>query len=591
MILKALYDYYHRCEDMAPAGMEYKEIAFLIVIDKEGNFVRLEDCRINSKTGRKFLVVKGVRSGTAPKPYMFWDNVEYICNYTKSHSELEGDNILDEKKQKERRDAIEKAQKNHKALIQKYQSISERYPDNAALKAVCLFYQNGELAKVYDSPLWQAIAKKPTINMSFRINGEIKIVAEERSLVAVSNNDATVKKEKNFVVCLVTGEKDEVVESTTPTAIFGGQATARLVSFQVNSGYDSYGKSKGYNATISKEAEACYTTALNRLLTPDSKNKFLIANRTFVFWASSQSQAGKEIENALFSILGYVDKEQDDPNRKIESVKQVFNSIYSGKIPSGSDDRFYCLGLAPNSARIAVVYWNESSLKDFAKKILRHFDDMEIIDVRRDKKPYSGLYQMISAVVLKGKTSDVQPNLPEAVIKSIMQDIPYPYALMLACMKRIRAEQTVSITKAAIIKAYLNRINDNNNIKLEIMVDKENTNQGYLCGRLFATLEYAQERSSNGNNNVRERYMNAASATPAAVFPTLLNLSVHHVEKLEKGGQVFFEQIKSEIIDKISVDGFPVHLDLQDQGRFMVGYYHQRQEFYRSKTNKKEDNN
>ena len=29
MILKALYDYYQRCENMAPTGMEYKEIAFL----------------------------------------------------------------------------------------------------------------------------------------------------------------------------------------------------------------------------------------------------------------------------------------------------------------------------------------------------------------------------------------------------------------------------------------------------------------------------------------------------------------------------------------------------------------------------------
>ena len=115
------------------------------------------------------------------------------------------------------------------------------------------------------------------------------------------------------------------------------------------------------------------------------------------------------------------------------------------------------------------------------------------------------------------------------------------------------------------------------------MVDKENINLGYLCGRLFATLEYLQERSNNGNSTIRSRYMNAASATPAAVFSTLLNLSNHHEDKLNKGGQIFFEQVKSEIIAKIPVQGFPAHLDLHDQGRFMVGYYHQRQEFYTSK--------
>jgi len=190
----------------------------------------------------------------------------------------------------------------------------------------------------------------------------------------------------------------------------------------------------------------------------------------------------------------------------------------------------------------------------------------------------------MSAVSLEGKSSNIQPNLPEIVTKSIIEGIPYPYPLLLACINRIRAEQKINITRAAIIKAYLNRINDNTK-KIEIMVDKENKNQGYLCGRLFATLEYLQERSSN-INSIRGRYMNAASATPSAVFPTLLNLSVHHAEKLEKGMQIYFEQIKTEIIEKIVAEGFPTHLTLLDQGRFMVGYYHQRQFFYTKKIDK-----
>lgn len=589
MILKALYDYYHRCDDLAPMGMEYKEIAFLIVIDKEGNFVRIEDCRIDAKTCKKFLVVKGVRSGSAPKPYTFWDNVEYICNYTKYHPELQGEELNDTSKIKERDKAIAKANEKHCALVERFNSLSNDNPDNKSLKAVCMFYQKDGLQDLYKSPLWCDVAKKPTVNMSFRIEEETHIVAEENCLIP-THGSTSVSDKQNNPICLITGEKAEAVESTTPTAIVGGQATARLVSFQVNSGYDSYGKSKGYNASISKEAEACYTTALNRLLAKDSRNKFLIANRTFVFWASSKSKAAKEAEEALFSFFGYTDKEEDDPNSRIESVRQVFNSIYSGNTPATPDDRFYFLGLAPNSARIAVVYWNESNLKDFARKIVQHFSDMDIVDTRKEKNPFNGLYEMMRAIAPNGKLSEVKSNLPEAVIKSILQDIPYPYALLLACISRIRAEQSITIARAAIIKAYLNRINDNKNKKLTIMLDKENNNQGYLCGRLFATLEYAQERSSNGNSNIRERYMNAASATPAAVFPTLINLSVHHVDKLDKGGQVFFEKTKAEIMANISSVGFPTHLDIQDQGRFMVGYYHQRQEFYTSKENKEQTN-
>lgn len=119
------------------------------------------------------------------------------------------------------------------------------------------------------------------------------------------------------------------------------------------------------------------------------------------------------------------------------------------------------------------------------------------------------------------------------------------------------------------------------------MLDKSNTNQGYLCGRLFAVLDKIQE-DANGIRSICERYMNAASATPASVFATILNLSSHHMEKLtNESRKIFYEKMKQEIIDKIPATGFPVHLDLQDQGRFFIGYYHQRQDFF----TKKEDEN
>ena len=588
MILKALYDYYHRIGDLAPAGMNYKEIAFLIVIDKEGNFVRIEDCHIDNKTCRKFLVPKGARSGSKPKPYLFWDNVEYVFNYTKDHPALDEKEALDVSKVKEREKAIEKAIEKtlikHRSLVEKYNAIAQQYPDNIGFKAVCSFYEKGELDRVKESPLWEKITKKPTVNISFLLDRELQIIAEDKDLQTLISEKEKQKEVSNLSVCLITGEKAEAVKSTTPTPISGKQPTGRLIAFQKRSGYDSYGKSQGLNAPISKEAADSYTTALNKLLEKDSHNKFIIGTRTFIFWGSTKSEASIEAEESIFSLLGYNESDADDPNRRIEQVRKTFKAIYSGTLNTNLEDRFYFLGLAPNSAREAVIYWDESELKEFAGRILQHFEDMEIVDTRKEKKPYFGLFQIMSAVSLEGKSSNIQPNLPEIVTKSIIEGIPYPYALLLACIKRIRAEQKIKITRAAIIKAYLNRINDNTK-KIEIMVDKENKNQGYLCGRLFATLEYLQERS-NGINSIRSRYMNAASATPSAVFPTLLNLSVHHAEKLEKGMQIYFEQIKTEIIEKIVAEGFPTHLTLLDQGRFMVGYYHQRQFFYTKKTDK-----
>lgn len=574
MILKALYDYYNRCGNLPAQGMEEKEIGFVIVISKEGKFIRFEDCRTDKTIGRVYLVKKHVSRSSAAVANYLYDNSAYVLGYSD-------------------KDDSEKNQLYFNTFVEKVQSILDRMPDNSDIRTLMNFYAQGREAihsEVEQDPLWEDIKKnlsKKYSVFSFRIEGDLRILAEKKELM--QTNEGT-KNDNSRGLCMVTGVQGELVDTTTATMIQGSQATAKLVAFQVNSGYDSYGKEKCGNAPISHEAEFAYTTALNTMLRRDSRNKFTVGNRTFVFWASSNDKAAEQAEESLFDLLGYSEEKKDNPNAKIEQVRKVFTAIYSGSLSTSLEDRFYILGLAPNSARIAVVYWSETPLRDFAGKILRHFDDMEIIDTRKDRKPYMGIKDILSAVTLGGKQSEATPNLPESIIKSIFLGTPYPYTLLSACIRRIRAESgdgnAARITRIAIIKAFLNRQNVNDK-RMEIMLDKRNTNQGYLCGRLFAVLDRIQE-DANGISSIRERYMNAASSTPSSVFATILNLSSHHLENLSnEGKKVFYEKLKQEIIDKISSDGFPAHLDLQDQGRFFVGYYHQRQDFF----NKKEENN
>lgn len=574
MILKALYDYYNRCGNLPAPGMEEKEIGFVIVISKEGKFLRFEDCRTDKTIGRVYLVKKHVSRSSAAVANYLYDNSAYVLGYSD-------------------KDDSEKNQLYFNTFVEKVQSILDRMPDNSDIRTLMNFYAQGREAihsEVEQDPLWEDIKKnlsKKYSVFSFRIEGDLRILAEKKELM--QTNEGT-RNDNSRGLCMVTGVQGELVDTTTATMIQGSQATAKLVAFQVNSGYDSYGKEKCGNAPISHEAEFAYTTALNTMLRRDSRNKFTVGNRTFVFWASSNDKAAEQAEESLFDLLGYSEEKKDNPNAKIEQVRKVFTAIYSGSLSTSLEDRFYILGLAPNSARIAVVYWSETPLRDFAGKILRHFDDMEIIDTRKDRKPYMGIKDILSAVTLGGKQSEATPNLPESIIKSIFLGTPYPYTLLSACIRRIRAEggdgNAARITRIAIIKAFLNRQNVNDK-RMEIMLDKRNTNQGYLCGRLFAVLDRIQE-DANGISSIRERYMNAASSTPSSVFATILNLSSHHLENLSnEGKKVFYEKLKQEIIDKISSDGFPAHLDLQDQGRFFVGYYHQRQDFF----NKKEENN
>jgi CRISPR-associated protein Csd1 len=568
MILKALYDYYHRCNDLPQKGTELKEIGYLLVISHDGTFIRLESRMIDKKRASQFLVAQTVqRSGRKFVGNYLWDN----CNYVMGYSEKNPDKAILCKK----------------AFVDRVNELREKLPYNETVNAIYCFYK--KYPCVYDiikkDILWKEVSS--TIkNISFLIQGCTSIAAEDNDVISFSNSKSGEKYQQ---ICLVTGIRDKTARIHAKVPLSGNAFTS-LVSFKDGKGYDSYGKSQGANAPVSEDAVFCYTTALNHLLDLNSRNKFMIGSRTFLFWASKSDEVGLKAEDSFFSLFGF-DEQRDDPNKNIEQVRKVFEAIYKGILKTTSEDIFYILGIAPNSARIAVTYWAEIPIRKFAETICRHFDDMEVVDTRIEKKLYTSLRSMISSVTLGGKVSDATPNLPDALVKSIFEGLPYPQTLFSSCIRRIRAESgdkdknPVHITRAAIIKAYLNRINKNQEIK--IMLDKENTNQGYLCGRLFAVLDKIQEEANN-QHSIRERYMNSASSTPAAVFSTILNLSNHHVENLKnEGRKIYFEKLKQEIFTKIEADGFKAQLDLQDQGRFFIGYYHQRQDFF----TKNEDNN
>jgi|LAHS01.1.fsa_nt_gb CRISPR-associated protein Csd1 len=555
MILKALYDYYHRSDDPTPAGWIKKEIEFIIVINEDGEFLRIENRRRDKKTCQTFVVPKAARSGKTPKPYLFNDTIEYTLGYSNKNTEDASLTKLN-------------------AFIEQCKSVAMRHADNKQFSAVAAFYENGGIQKVKECDQWESI-KKSKGNVSFLLQGHLHIVAEDPDLQSEINLDADEIER----VCLVTGERSPIIRLSSNVHLAGANtAGAYLVSFQKNSGYDSWNKEQCSNSPISKEAEAAYSAALHKMLDKESRNKFSSGNRTFLFWASNNNTISRQAEDGLYALLS-MRNDIDDPDRNIAKVKEIFNSIYSGRIKTTVDDKFYFLGLAPNAARIAVVYWAECTLKEFAHNLLRHFKDMEIVDTRIERKPYSGLYKILAAVTLNGKQSEVQPNLPEAIMKSIVQGYAYPYILFAGCLRRIKAEQEVKVVRAAIIKAYLIR---KYNDKLTTMLNEDNNNVGYVCGRLFAVIEREQEKANN-STNIAARYLNSASTTPSVVFPTLLNLSIHHEEKLEDRLRVYFAKLKGEIVDKLANGEFPSNLSIDNQGRFMVGYYQQRQDFFRPK--------
>jgi CRISPR-associated protein Csd1 len=376
---------------------------------------------------------------------------------------------------------------------------------------------------------------------------------------------------------LVTGESGVIARTHSRTSI--DKDTKSLVGIQKNSGYDSYGKEQGYNAPIIQSTEFAYVTALNTLLKSKTQ-RILVGDASTVFW--SEKQSSFESDFAFF----FKEPEKDDPDAGTQRVKALFESVNSGTyIEDDGDKRFYILGLAPNAARISIRFWQVGTISEFALRIKQYFEDFAIVKPPKEPEYYS-IWRILVNVAAQDKSENIPPNLAGEFMRSILEGTPYPATLLQACLRRIHSdtENRVKPVRAAVIKAYLNRYYrfypNQNHKEVTMELDTNQPSIGYQLGRLFAALEKIQEEANPGiNATIRERFYGAACATPVTVFTTLLRLKNHHLAKLDnKGRVVYFERLLGEIMSNFM--DFPAHLDLHEQGRFAIGYYHQRQAFF-----------
>lgn len=588
MILKALYDYYQRKSadpdsGIAPLGFEWKEIPFIIVIDKDGNFKYIEDTRDlgdKKKRAKSFLVLKSVgRSGknSWQTAFSLWDHYGYVLAHPKDESESEKESAL----------------LRQGSFIKRVEELASRYPDNQEIEAVRLFYQSQEnIDSLFATDLWAECKKKPGVNMSFRVVGADLLVAEHPDLAMEVQPEDNDQEGESFIGrCLITGKQEKIATLHTAISLVGAKSGAKLVGFQKNSGYDSYKKEQGANAPISVSAEAAYTTALNTLLSKDSKNKLRVSQSTFVFWSEKEDL----LEDVFASF--FESESKDNPDKNIEEIRSFLNSYRTGVYNTQSDTEFYVLGLAPNSARISVTYFWKGKISGIASNIAQHFSDLMIVRRSESDREYVPLFYLLTSIATQNKIDNLPPNLIVSMSQSIIQGTMYPAQLQNLCINRIRADRKINYARASILKAYINRKNRILNLTKEreitMALDLENKNQGYLLGRLFAVLENIQSQAIQGlNATIKDRYYGAASTTPVTVFGRLLDLSNHHLGKLPGGSKVYFEKKLQDIIDGISSSGMPSHLNLDDQSRFAIGYYHQRKELFTSnKENVTETNN
>lgn len=589
MILQALYNYYQRKPDLPREGFEWKDIPFVIELNKKGSVIQIEDTRTQEgkkRRARRYLVPQAPKKSVNVTSSLLWGNAEYVLG-------LPDKQKLEEQRRKGKEARYKsRLQKRREAFIDCLRTLPETAQNDVAIQTVIEFYQRDRSADLERcGDVWREI-KETNPNITFRLQGDIELVCQRRAVT-----DALAKSVEGKApdgVCLVTAEKAEIARLHPPIrGVRDAQLSgANIVSFNLPA-FTSWGKAKGANAPVGKSAAFAYTTALNSLLARDSRQRIQVGDASTVFWADKPSP----LEDNFSDIFDEPPK--DDPDRNSRALQALYEAPHQGVAPIKDNlTRFFVLGLGPNGPRIAIRFWHVGTVAELARNIQQHFDDLRLVHGDRDK-PNLTLRSLLNATAPatvkypKGDPDKVPPNLSGEVMRALLDRLPYPDTLLQGAVRRIRAEQEVSYPRAAIVKACLNRTRQIHEKELTMSLDEDSADVAYLLGRLFFVLEEAQwaahstKTNPGTNSTIRDRFYGAASATPITVFPQLLRLYPHHISKAAKSGRkgiaVRLERLVDGITSKLpATNPFPSYMAVSEQGRFAVGYYHQRHAFFSS---------
>lgn len=572
MILSALCELYEMLAENPESGValpNYSSIpcSYAVVISKDGDFKGVITLVEDKK--RKNLIVpeqKG-RSGKNPPPYFLCDNAKYLLGFEY------------DKKTK----TLISTSDRLNAAYDYYREVIGDSKDESLL-AVLAFLKNRAERKPIDvepeNPIYQSG------NIVFRLEDggyvqdtpEVKAVWEK--YCGSSDSDKVIGQ------CLITGEMNQPIARTH--TMLKGVADANttgcsLVGFNFDS-VSSYGKSQSYNAPVSEKAMFEYTTALNYLLS-DSKSKIRLGDSTVVFWAKS---SGKEQEIMSFLLSGYSDDKEKRDILTEQEIMDILKNVRDGKPVSeisNPDTKTYILGLAPNVARASVRFWYESSFSDFILKMAKHQDNLRVVKSEKLRK-YVSITDILKSVTPKTKIwwENVPASYENALFRAVVSGAQYPQSVYNAVLMRIRAEAGddfgIDSVRAGFLKAVL--IRNFHAEELTVSLNEKSTDTAYNLGRLFAVMEALQAKA-NGTSTIRSRYFASASVNPKLVFPSLLNLAQHHADKADMG--VHYDRMIEKIISNVSE--FPANLSLEEQGKFVLGYYHQREFIYTKKEDRK----
>ena len=391
-------------------------------------------------------------------------------------------------------------------------------------------------------------------------------------------------------VCIATGKLDVTLNTTDKIkGVPGGLAVGtNLISFDKDA-FCSYGLEQAQNAALSAPAELKIRLALNQLIEESRKDKLVFNDTAYLHWTR---EAGVDDSVEMFA----------NPDEK--AVRALLQAVQTGKNRQPKDETaYYAMSLSGNGARIVVRDWLESTVGEVKRHVADWFEDLAIIppdsgDVRHDFKFGALLYGMVRA-----ELAELPPAIPTQLFHTALHGGPLPLTALAAALRRQQIEPTSEdaarrgtiVARMALIKACLRRSTTpfpsaapNPNHTMSDSLNPDSDDHAYNCGCLFAVFDRLQFFALGGvNAGVVERFYASASVAPALVMGRLFRNAQFHLAKAEGG---IAENIRKDF-EKLSLKlgkEFRKTLSLEEQGRFALGYYHQKAEFRRRSNERKE---
>lgn len=557
-------------------GFSTENIGAVVVLAEDGTVREIRSLMAPAKKGKlqpRRMSVPTLGRTSGIKPGHFWDKTAYALGITNIEAtDAEGKKAVVPGQGRRTLNEHEAFRDLHCELL-----ADATAPALIALRRFCETWQPDDFAAFPDA------APLVDQNVVFRVGDGAFI----HTLPAAQN--LLAKEGEGASMCLVSGDVGPVARlHPAIKGVMGGQTSgSSLVSFNARA-YESHGKKDGDNAPVSEAAAFAYGTALNALLAKGSGNSLRVGGDAVAFWADEASA-----EDAFLAFFAGTDGEGD------KELRERLIAVAEGRARTDRRldpaTRLFVLGLAPNSARLAVRYWYPGTLGDFAKAVMQFWGECAIKPspfakdgVELPPRPWALLYD----VAAQGKADNIPNGLGGDLMRAILTGQRYPQTLLAALIGRLRLEGEPDRAKrgnqdgrrAATIRAVLIR---NHRMEVPMALDETAADAAYLLGRLFGAYVYAEKSYQERGAGLRQKYLGAASATPARIFPVLMRGYEHNLAALRKaGGQKAGAGVKADraVAAIIALlpgdDDLPATLPLKEQGRFFIGFYHQISAFY-----------